>query len=99
MPPPPTQREVSRPFLKITVALPNMVTVARCVLEKGMAIPGLACGPLVLPTFESNVLFILRFMVDCKARNARNARTHARKHAYVHAWHARTDEAWRMLVR
>ena len=62
------QRENSRPFLKITVALPNMVTVARGVLEKGMSIPGMACGPLVLPTFESNVLFILRFMVDCKVR-------------------------------
>ena len=45
-----------------------MVTVARGVLEKGMSIPGLSCGPLVLPTFESNVLFILRFMVDCQAR-------------------------------
>jgi DNA polymerase delta subunit 1 len=60
------QREATRPFLKITVALPNMMSVARGVLEKGMSIPGLACGPLVLPTFESNVLFILRFMVDCK---------------------------------
>ncbi len=74
-----------RPFLKITVALPNMVTVARGVLEKGMAIPGLACGPLVLPTFESNVLFILRFMVDCKARNARtHARTRVRTVACTH---------------
>ena len=62
------QREKSRAFLRITVALPNMVTVARGVLEKGMSIPGLSCGPLVLPTFESNVLFILRFMVDCQAR-------------------------------
>jgi hypothetical protein len=43
-----------------------MMSVARGVLEKGMSIPGLACGPLVLPTFESNVLFILRFMVDCQ---------------------------------
>ncbi len=45
-----------------------MVTVARGVLEKGMTIPGLVSGPLVLPTFESNVLFILRFMVDCRVR-------------------------------
>lgn len=43
-----------------------MVSVARGVLEKGMVIPGLSSTPLVLPTFESNVLFILRFMVDCK---------------------------------
>ena len=63
------QREKGRPFLKITLALPNMVSVARGVLEKGMVIPGLSSTPLVLPTFESNVLFILRFMVDCKARD------------------------------
>ena len=62
------QREKGRPFLKITLALPNMVSVARGILEKGMVIPGLSSTPLVLPTFESNVLFILRFMVDCKAR-------------------------------
>ena len=60
------QREKNRPFLKITLALPSMVSVARGVLEKGMIIPGLSNTPLVLPTFESNVLFILRFMVDCK---------------------------------
>ena len=46
-----------------------MVSVARGVLEKGMIIPGLSNTPLVLPTFESNVLFILRFMVDCKVRH------------------------------
>jgi len=59
------QREKHRAFLKITVALPNMVTVARGVLEKGLVIPGLNAGSLMLPTFESNVLYILRFMVDC----------------------------------
>lgn len=63
------QREKGRPFLKITLALPNMISVARGVLEKGMVIPGLSSTPLVLPTFESNVLFILRFMVDCKVRS------------------------------
>ena len=51
-----------------------MVTVARGVLEKGISIPSVANGQfLVLPTFESNVLFILRFMVDCKARLAGQA--------------------------
>jgi len=59
------QRESSRPFLKITCALPNNVTTARGVLEKGLYVPNLAGGPYSLPTFESNVLFVLRFMVDC----------------------------------
>ncbi len=58
-----------RPFLKINTAQPANVTAARGVLEKGLHVPGLGGGaPITLPTFESNVLFILRFMVDCKAR-------------------------------
>lgn len=60
-----SQRETARAFLKIVVALPNNVATARGVLEKGIHIPGVPGGPLMLPTFESNVLFILRFMVDC----------------------------------
>lgn len=35
---------------------------------QGITIPGLGGGPVTMPTFESNVLFVLRFMVDCKAR-------------------------------
>ena len=63
------QPDKTRAFLKIFVALPNMVTVARGVLEKGITIPCLSSGQhVVLPTIESNVLFILRFMVDCKVR-------------------------------
>ena len=50
------------------MALPTMVATARTVLEKGILIPGVISAPLVLPTFESNVIFMLRFMVDCKAR-------------------------------
>ena len=60
-------REKDRPFLKISVVLPNMVTQARTVLERGFVVPGLSSSPQSLMTFESNVLFVLRFMVDCKA--------------------------------
>lgn len=59
------QKEASRLFLKVTCALPNNVATCRGILEKGLSVPGLQGGPYSLATFESNVLFVLRFMVDC----------------------------------
>ena len=54
----------SEPFFKVTVANPKLVATCRSVLERGIAcLPGdrvWAC-PL---TFESNVPFPLRFMID-----------------------------------
>ena len=56
------QAEKSRPFIKITLALPTLVTACKKVLENG--ITG-ADGKLYnFPTFESNVLFVLRYMID-----------------------------------
>lgn len=57
------QQQRSRPFLKITVALPTMVASCRGILEKGIQIEGL--GQRCFLTYESNVLFALRFMIDC----------------------------------
>eukprot|EP00884_Botryococcus_braunii_P008677 jgi/Botrbrau1/17810/Bobra.0127s0057.1 len=53
-----------RPFLKVVVATPNLVTQARAILEQGIPIDslGITRG---FATYESNVLFVLRFMVDC----------------------------------
>jgi len=48
-------------FLKITVALPNLVPKAKKILEDGLGQYG-----SFYPTYESNLLFILRFMIDCK---------------------------------
>ena len=54
----------SEPFFKITVASPKLVATCRTVLERGIAcLPGdrvWCCGT----TFESNVPFPLRFMID-----------------------------------
>lgn len=51
------------PFFRITMALPKHVPIARGILEKGLIV-----GPLGVtvfnPTYESNVLFALRFMID-----------------------------------
>ncbi|KAJ9536846.1 hypothetical protein OSB04_029579 [Centaurea solstitialis] len=58
------QQHGSQPFLKIVVALPTMVASCRGILDKGIQIDGL--GMKSFMTYESNVLFVLRFMIDCK---------------------------------
>ncbi|XP_024457292.1 DNA polymerase delta catalytic subunit isoform X2 [Populus trichocarpa] len=57
------QQQQSHPFLKIVVALPTMVSGCRGILDKGIQIDGL--GMRSFMTYESNVLFALRFMIDC----------------------------------
>ncbi|XP_058089815.1 DNA polymerase delta catalytic subunit isoform X2 [Magnolia sinica] len=57
------QQQQSQPFLKIVVALPTMVASCRGILERGIQIDGLGTKSFV--TYESNVLFALRFMIDC----------------------------------
>lgn len=57
------QEQKSRTFLKIVVALPTMVASCRGILERGITIDGL--GSRCFTTYESNVLFALRFMIDC----------------------------------
>lgn len=57
------QLQSSHPFLKIVVALPTMVTSCRGILDRGIQIEGFGMKNFV--TYESNVLFALRFMVDC----------------------------------
>ncbi|XP_051126650.1 DNA polymerase delta catalytic subunit [Andrographis paniculata] len=57
------QQHDSQPFLKIVVALPTMVTSCRGILDKGIQIEGL--GMKSFMTYESNILFALRFMIDC----------------------------------
>ncbi|XP_042433725.1 DNA polymerase delta catalytic subunit-like [Zingiber officinale] len=57
------QKDQSHPFLKIVVALPTMVASCRGILEKGITIEGI--GSRNFDTYESNILFALRFMIDC----------------------------------
>ncbi|CAA7034877.1 unnamed protein product [Microthlaspi erraticum] len=56
------QQQKSQPFLKITVALPTMVASCRGILDRGIQIDGL--GMRSFQTYESNIVFALRFMVD-----------------------------------
>ncbi|KAL1301127.1 DNA polymerase delta catalytic subunit [Arachis ipaensis] len=57
------QQSSSHPFLKIVVALPTMVASCRGILDRGIQLNGL--GMKSFMTYESNVLFALRFMIDC----------------------------------
>ncbi|XP_055807609.1 DNA polymerase delta catalytic subunit isoform X2 [Solanum dulcamara] len=57
------QQQASQSFLKIVVALPTMVASCRGILDRGIQIDGL--GMKTFLTYESNVLFALRFMIDC----------------------------------
>ncbi|KAK2656304.1 hypothetical protein Ddye_009356 [Dipteronia dyeriana] len=57
------QQQKSQPFLKIVVALPTMVASCRGILDRGIQIDGFGMKSFV--TYESNVLFALRFMIDC----------------------------------
>jgi len=56
-----------RPFLKVTVALPELITPLRTALDRGQVpLPwcGGGYGSGGVMTYESNVMFALRFMID-----------------------------------
>jgi DNA polymerase delta subunit 1 len=52
-------------FLKITLTLPSLCRVAAGLLDKGVSIAGVH---RTFPTFESNLGFMMRFMVEHKVR-------------------------------
>ena len=51
-----------RAFLKIELAAPSLVPTARSICEAGLSVDGL--GSRSFLTYESHVLYALRFMVD-----------------------------------
>ncbi|KAK3241012.1 DNA polymerase delta catalytic subunit, variant 2 [Cymbomonas tetramitiformis] len=57
------QPDGEQPFLKIVTQLPSHVATARGIVEKGIEVPGR--GQQTFQTYESGVLYPLRFMVDC----------------------------------
>ncbi|KNH04195.1 DNA polymerase delta catalytic subunit [Perkinsela sp. CCAP 1560/4] len=52
-------------FLKIVCELPGQISKLRGLLEGGVNIPRIWNAPRSFNTYESNVLFPLRFLVDC----------------------------------
>jgi len=57
------QEKKSVPFLRITTVLPSMVPTARGVLQSGLNWSGHG-QDVFATTYESNILYTLRFMVD-----------------------------------
>jgi DNA polymerase delta subunit 1 len=61
------QGDKKQRFFKITMAVPPLVATARNLLEKGeISVPGR--GPIRFSTYESNLPFVLRYMVDKDVR-------------------------------
>eukprot|EP00887_Chlorella_sp_A99_P006196 scaffold3.g6196.t1 len=58
------QPQRSRPFLRVVLATPDQVAPARSLFEMGVPCPNSAAGVVRGLTYESNVLFPLRFMID-----------------------------------
>jgi DNA polymerase delta subunit 1 len=57
-------QESKTPFFKITFSSPKYVTQARSILESGLFVNGIESN-LPYLTYESNIAYILRLMVDC----------------------------------
>jgi DNA polymerase delta subunit 1 len=57
-------REEKSRFFKITFFSPQSVPQARTILESGLLVKALGATSLIYQTYESNVAYILRFMVD-----------------------------------
>jgi DNA polymerase delta subunit 1 len=55
-------------ILKIHVALPTMIPTIRSMMDKGFECPGY--GSSTYQTYESNIPFTLRFMIDCDITGA-----------------------------
>ncbi|PRW18348.1 DNA polymerase delta catalytic subunit [Chlorella sorokiniana] len=54
-----------RLFLKIVLATPNLVSTCRGLFERGLCLRWLNNQYFRSTTYESNVLYALRFMIDC----------------------------------
>lgn len=54
--------EEKREFVKIYVAMPSLVPGAKRLIDEGISVPSI--GTMRGSTFESNVPFLLRFMID-----------------------------------
>lgn len=55
-------------FLKITLRDPKHIAAAKRTVEKGFSFAGF--NDWSAQTFESNLAYLLRFMIDCKVKGA-----------------------------
>ncbi|CAO3647176.1 unnamed protein product [Cunninghamella blakesleeana] len=58
--------DAKSPFIKITVSDPRSIFKLRAKVEQGVTIPGYEHVIRNDTTYESNLAYLLRFMIDCK---------------------------------
>lgn len=61
------------PFIKVTVNEPKTIAKARAKFETGLTVPGYDKPVIAETTYESNLAYLLRFMIDCKVKYLRCA--------------------------
>ncbi|KAI9138914.1 DNA polymerase family B-domain-containing protein [Paraphysoderma sedebokerense] len=93
------------PFYKIYFTLPKYVAVARRVLEIGRVhLPG--HGPMATTTYESNLAYLLRFMIDLKVTGmnwleipkGRYKMRHSRSSSYTSNCQIEIDVSYKDLI-
>jgi len=78
------------PFIKITVNDPKMIAKARAKFETGLSVPGYDKPVISETSYESNLAYLLRFMIDCKVTGSNwielpAGTYHMRHHTMSHA--------------
>lgn len=56
------------PFLKVTLKDPKNIAAAKRAIERGISFEGFS--DFTAQTYESNLAYLLRFMIDCKVKGA-----------------------------
>jgi DNA polymerase delta subunit 1 len=58
--------DTKSPFVKVTVFDPRSISKVKNKVEAGVNVPGLDRICQAETTYESNLAYLLRFMIDCK---------------------------------
>jgi DNA polymerase delta subunit 1 len=58
--------DTKSPFVKVTVFDPRNIYKVKNKVETGVSVPGLERSCQSDTTYESNLAYLLRFMIDCK---------------------------------
>ena len=58
------------PYIRVTVRDPRDISKCKARIENGVSVAGLDRPCQANTTFESNLNFIMRFMIDCKVQGS-----------------------------
>jgi DNA polymerase delta subunit 1 len=58
--------DTKSPYIRVTVNDPKDISKSKSKVEQGISVMGLARPCQSDTTFESNISYVLRFMIDCK---------------------------------